>query len=759
MSNTISSPSYFARTVSWLNKQTSETKANDNNTNSTIKWFAKRSRATNISLTSAILFLGSLATSYFTKDTDNRFVKYFVNGLKWFSAFIAVITPFANKKQSDPFSFKASKLFEEDKPDLKHQIVKALNEETIRLSDFPYRERGILPYTNWEKEYREKVYFAIAELANDQNDPLWLNTPIEKVPDHLKKRVEQFREGLITSYINERYKLYVDNDKNASNIIIISLENLFISCKELNYKELIKNEVLLCSEIPISLILKDQFGTNLYESTNTKYKEAKYKALENLFKDEEYSKNSTNERVVELHRGIFTAYEKEKQLIETNNPTASINALKSLESALLKSTVIDQSLWNEEYNFKQFENWAKSITQDKVDLKKIFYSLSTELKKMLLATKDLLQSNTPIPVAAEKEISELLDMIKTDLQFSADNISIESQVETLHFFTLYLDKILERIPNKDNEEKIFRILSKIVHNKGTFPHVKRNLDFFNNPSSNTVPGLALKVIHENRLCFNNDFKYIDPYGLRGLVLPQAVEMISSNRAQCKTNGFVLSGPPGKGKSLLATAIANQLAIPLYSLDSSFEEKMTELQEAIDNTPCVLLLDEIELSLPLNASNRKVNELKIGLKKAKQKRVIVIGTTNYPVSNSIKLSNIDDKGSSRPLEEELSKVIDPEATNIYQKIFIFHKPFTQKQGEQLAREFLKPYIESGKIKVALNYTKIGKILKHCTPASISSTLTKLITTAKEPISEKELITEFEKNAVYKYTNKEFQATRT
>ncbi|XP_035786867.1 nuclear valosin-containing protein-like [Anopheles albimanus] len=114
-------------------------------------------------------------------------------------------------------------------------------------------------------------------------------------------------------------------------------------------------------------------------------------------------------------------------------------------------------------------------------------------------------------------------------------------------------------------------------------------------------------------------------------------------------GFLLHGPPGSGKTLLAQAIAGQLKIELIevpatelvaSLSGESEERIREVfEQAASMAPCVLFIDEIDAisSNRINAQKdmerRIVSQLLNSLdtlgKLEGGDGVIVIGATNRP----------------------------------------------------------------------------------------------------------------------------------
>ncbi|NWW08623.1 NVL protein, partial [Oreocharis arfaki] len=116
-------------------------------------------------------------------------------------------------------------------------------------------------------------------------------------------------------------------------------------------------------------------------------------------------------------------------------------------------------------------------------------------------------------------------------------------------------------------------------------------------------------------------------------------------------GFLLHGPPGCGKTLLAQAIAGELELPMLKVAATeivsgvsgeSEQKLRELfEQAVSSAPCVLFIDEIDAITPKREVASKDMERRIVAQfltcmddlnnVASTTQVLVIGATNRPDS--------------------------------------------------------------------------------------------------------------------------------
>ncbi|KAM6915867.1 nuclear valosin-containing protein-like [Xenentodon cancila] len=114
-------------------------------------------------------------------------------------------------------------------------------------------------------------------------------------------------------------------------------------------------------------------------------------------------------------------------------------------------------------------------------------------------------------------------------------------------------------------------------------------------------------------------------------------------------GFLLHGPPGCGKTLLAQAVAGELQLPMLKVSApelvsgvsgESEQKLRELFDlAVSSSPCILFIDEIDAITPKREVASKDMERRIVAQLltcmddlnslAVTAQVLVIGATNRP----------------------------------------------------------------------------------------------------------------------------------
>ncbi|XP_060720378.1 nuclear valosin-containing protein-like isoform X1 [Tachysurus vachellii] len=114
-------------------------------------------------------------------------------------------------------------------------------------------------------------------------------------------------------------------------------------------------------------------------------------------------------------------------------------------------------------------------------------------------------------------------------------------------------------------------------------------------------------------------------------------------------GFLLHGPPGCGKTLLAQAVAGEMEMPILKVSApelvsgisgESEQKLRELfEQAVSSAPCILFIDEIDAITPKREVASKDMERRIVAQlltcmddlnsSHNSAQVLVIGATNRP----------------------------------------------------------------------------------------------------------------------------------
>lgn len=115
-----------------------------------------------------------------------------------------------------------------------------------------------------------------------------------------------------------------------------------------------------------------------------------------------------------------------------------------------------------------------------------------------------------------------------------------------------------------------------------------------------------------------------------------------------TNGLLLSGPPGNGKTVFAEALAGELGFSFISLsvqdltskwvNESPARIQEAFQDAVGSQPCVLFLDEFDaIGKPRSRDGQSAHgeDVKVTatllteINKLKGRRVVLVAATNYP----------------------------------------------------------------------------------------------------------------------------------
>ncbi|NXN05630.1 NVL protein, partial [Sylvia borin] len=184
--------------------------------------------------------------------------------------------------------------------------------------------------------------------------------------------------------------------------------------------------------------------------------------------------------------------------------------------------------------------------------------------------------------------------------------------------------------------------------KGEFPDVDREIE----------STLLKKVRNKGSELYHPSVKF-DDVGGNDETLKEICKMLLHIRhpevythlGVVPPRGFLLHGPPGCGKTLLAQAIAGELELPMLKVAATeivsgvsgeSEQKLRELfEQAVSSAPCVLFIDEIDAITPKREVASKDMERRIVAQfltcmddlnnVAATTQVLVIGATNRPDS--------------------------------------------------------------------------------------------------------------------------------
>jgi hypothetical protein len=171
--------------------------------------------------------------------------------------------------------------------------------------------------------------------------------------------------------------------------------------------------------------------------------------------------------------------------------------------------------------------------------------------------------------------------------------------------------------------------------------------------------------------------YAWPPGLREWVQLNKPYFLKSPHPKLMPRGILFDGPPGVGKSMAGKAIANEFGVPLYRLDiastlskyiGESEARLMKILQMVDReSPCVLLLDEVEKIFKMEADSGVIQRLlSAGLWWLQEHttRVFTVMTTNDKTAIPPELYR---KGRI-DLEQAIRKLTLHEARNFCQAVF-------------------------------------------------------------------------------------------
>jgi len=168
-----------------------------------------------------------------------------------------------------------------------------------------------------------------------------------------------------------------------------------------------------------------------------------------------------------------------------------------------------------------------------------------------------------------------------------------------------------------------------------------------NNGASVKGGTNLPVITNQAMIARKNFNQVvgmDEFKAR--LLKAGKEVLSNDPNSSKRNGILLTGDPGNGKTTMAEALAGELKLPIInvafgSFASSWVGQTTErvmkvFDDAIQQAPCVLFLDEIEAVLidrskVTNADSegpKTVSAMLKRLEDIRRSKVVVVAASNF-----------------------------------------------------------------------------------------------------------------------------------
>ncbi|HQB90928.1 MAG: AAA family ATPase [Spirochaetales bacterium] len=188
-------------------------------------------------------------------------------------------------------------------------------------------------------------------------------------------------------------------------------------------------------------------------------------------------------------------------------------------------------------------------------------------------------------------------------------------------------------------------------------------------------------------------QFIEGYERRDVLLAHGVEMHHT---------MLLYGPPGCGKSTVASLIASSIGLPLVtarldglvsSLLGSTAKNIRKVFDYVSRQECILFLDEFDVVAKLRDDKNELGELK---------RVV----------NSL-IQNIDDLGSSTILLAATNheNLLDPAIWRRFSKVLHLDYP-----GEQEKRRMVELVLEGKPNKILDSEKRMEQVVEACSAVS-------------------------------------------
>lgn len=507
----------------------------------------------------------------------------------------------------------------------------------------------------------------------------------------------------------------------------------------------------------------------------------------------------------ELRSALVRAYKYEAELEKTNNQNYSSTLVKTIEKILTHAKEISPLQWSEaakenqakaeayERAFIKFTGWGDIVTGvPKDSLEKVFEQFTQAQRDCLPTLREFYLTNlfsSLIELNAQFKI--VLEIIKLDSSTKEEKLT-QGTPEKGTFILNYLNSIIEKpvvvadgepklfrdLLNQENKEYLLSACKSIIHDQDNFYMPKRDHEFFTNPPSTSVPGLALSLHHKFLPGFGNG-NYEDIHNLRSLVVKHAAKILS--RRANEAEGILLSGPEGSSKSSFAKALANELALPTFVLNRELihYDRWTSVDLPdgsrdclgkyeyflIHNAPCMLILEEVENLLfpqdfdevcpkePTPEESNITGCVRGLINGLGGKRVLLLMTTKFPPALDIDPSSLCEKGHSPEAIHELRQYVSDAATRtgrVNYKIFSFHKELDNLTSDEKLFICLQDKIDAllhrdtKHLKSVLNF---NELIKACSGLTLEQIKLALEEFTPEEITQENIITAFENGNLF------------
>jgi SpoVK/Ycf46/Vps4 family AAA+-type ATPase len=482
----------------------------------------------------------------------------------------------------------------------------------------------IYNYNFSNKSYRNLFSKKEEKFLSNLQDPLEDKNLITNMNlDNFNSKI--INNDIEKNKISDKLKLFFKN-RNSIGVSIISFPKeydtkLFLSKM---YSKIISNQNRKITKLnkPIYVYVNlDIFNFNSYQDIKI-FEEY----LKNLFNNYTISENNFNTKVIFIFEGLERFKKLESGAAVTNQLQSQVNNSFS-------------------YLMTKFINKCNKKNQN---------SENGNLFYIILCSSGGIVDNIPI------------DYLSKNILFNIEKINFIEKSKIIEILKFLLEKNNIKLPQGMDIDKILEELSEFSKNfvLSDFQKIQKklsNIEWGKNSNENSLSlfsqilssYIPLNIVEEKIIKLGNDFSNVGGMNkikeeiYDTIVLSMKCSEIFGNKLPIKmSSGILLVGPPGCGKTLIASALQREFKMNFFSVKGpeilnkyigASEAAVREIFERAKKTiPCVVFFDEFDSLAPKRGSgssgvtDRIVNQLLTYLDGIESREgIFVVGASSRP----------------------------------------------------------------------------------------------------------------------------------